>query len=184
MSGLDQKGTKFPGGVNVDAGELFIADVAVTSTAAELNKLDGVTAVTADINALAGIASRKFIPGEKFIVQTPIIAAADVAKPFWVAPAACTVLSASEAHTAACDAADTLQITKLVDGEAPAAPGEDALLATPFTLNSTINTTVTQAAVTTAAATLAAGDRLCTKYVSGDGTSYAGGTITVVLAWN
>lgn len=50
MSGLDQKGTRFPNGVNVPAGKLHIADVAVTATAAELNKMDGVTATAAEIN--------------------------------------------------------------------------------------------------------------------------------------
>lgn len=58
MSGLDQKGTKFPNGINVNAGELFIDDVAVTSSAAEFNLLDGVTATTAEINLLAqGVAA-------------------------------------------------------------------------------------------------------------------------------
>ena len=39
MSGLDQKGTKFPNGIDVPAGKLFIDEVAVTSSAAELNLL-------------------------------------------------------------------------------------------------------------------------------------------------
>lgn len=51
MSGLDGKGTKFPNGINVDKDELFIADVAVTTTAAELNVLDGINQSTAQLNA-------------------------------------------------------------------------------------------------------------------------------------
>lgn len=56
MSALDGKGTKFPNGINVDAGELYISDVAVTATAAELNKLDGAGAVVASGTRAALIA--------------------------------------------------------------------------------------------------------------------------------
>lgn len=41
MSGLDQKGTHFPNGIDVDQGELFIGDVAVTASAADLNRITG-----------------------------------------------------------------------------------------------------------------------------------------------
>jgi hypothetical protein len=37
MSGLDGKGSRLPGGVNVPVGKLFIADTAITATAAQLN---------------------------------------------------------------------------------------------------------------------------------------------------
>lgn len=50
MSGLDQKGSKFPNGIDVPEGKLFIDEVAVTSSAAELNILDGVLATAAEIN--------------------------------------------------------------------------------------------------------------------------------------
>jgi hypothetical protein len=40
-------------GVSVDEGELYIGGTAVTSSAAELNILDGVTATAAEINAVA-----------------------------------------------------------------------------------------------------------------------------------
>lgn len=55
MSGLDKTGTKYPGGINVDEGKLFINSTAVTTSAAELNKLDGVTATTAQINFVAEV---------------------------------------------------------------------------------------------------------------------------------
>lgn len=57
MSGLDQKGTKFPNGVNVDAGELFIDSLPMTASAAELNLLSGVTVSTAELNQYAVQAS-------------------------------------------------------------------------------------------------------------------------------
>lgn len=170
MSGLDAKGTYFPNGLNVPADKLFIAGTAVTPSAADLNAMDG-------------LAAGKFVPGEKFVVNIPFFAAANVTKPFFVAPAACQVLEARESHVTPCDAADTMMITKLESGEAYNAAGADAVLAAAFTLNSTANTPVTKAALTTAAATLAAGDRLCTRFDSGDGTQYADATLTVVLKW-
>ena len=122
-----------------------------------------------------------FVKGERFQVTFPNIAAADVAKAFFVAPAACTLLSAYEIHGTVCDAADTLQIEKCTSGEDAGAG--DELLAAAFTLNSTANTPVSKAAVTTAAATLAAGDALLLKFKSGDGTNYAEGCITCTLEW-
>ncbi|MGE5328007.1 MAG: hypothetical protein ACM3KR_00665 [Deltaproteobacteria bacterium] len=47
MSALDGKGTKHPNGIDVPVGKLFIDETAVTSSAAELNKLDGAGAVVA-----------------------------------------------------------------------------------------------------------------------------------------
>ena len=58
MSGLDQKGTYFPNGVNVPDDKLFIGSTAVTSTAAELNIMDGVTATAAEINRACDVSAR------------------------------------------------------------------------------------------------------------------------------
>lgn len=122
-----------------------------------------------------------FVKGERFHVTFPNIAAADVAKAFFVAPAPCKIISAYEIHGTACDAADTLQIEKCAPGEAAAAG--DELLAAAFTLNTTANTAVTKAALTTAVASLAAGDALLLKIKSGDGTNYAGACITCTMEW-
>jgi len=122
-----------------------------------------------------------FVKGERFHVTFPNIAAADVAKAFFVAPAACKIISAYEVHGTACDAADTLQIEKCTTGEDAGAG--DELLAAVFTLNSTANTPVTKAAVTTAAASLAAGDALLLKFKAGDGTNYAEGCVTCTMEW-
>lgn len=122
-----------------------------------------------------------FVKGERFQVTFPNIAAADVAKAFFVAPAACKLISAYEIHGTACDAADTIQIEKCTSGEDAGAG--DELLAAVFTLNSTANTPVTKAAVTTAVASLAAGDALLLKFKAGDGTNYAEGCITCTMEW-
>jgi hypothetical protein len=56
MGALEGTGTKFPNGINVNAGETFIDDVAMTASAVELNKNTGVTAgtVTASKTVVAG----------------------------------------------------------------------------------------------------------------------------------
>jgi len=182
MSGLDGKGTLFPNGINVNKDKLFIDSVAVTTTAAELNKLDGVTATTAELNAAAaGLASGKFVTGQRFQVTYPQVAAADVAKTFFIAPAACKIIAAQERHVTVAGQAGTLTIEKLTTGEAPSAG--DVILAAAFDLTSTANTPVEKAGVTTAAGTLAKGDALCLKLASGAATSYALGTITVEMEW-
>lgn len=182
MSGLNGTGTAFPNGINVNAGELFIDSVAMTSTAAELNKLDGVTATTAELNAAAaGLTTGKFVAGQKFQVTYPQVAAADVAKTFFIAPAACKIISGYERHVTVAGQAGVLTVEKLTTGEAPGA-GDD-LFATGWDLTSTANTPVSKTAVTTAAGTLAAGDALCLKVQSGAATSYALGTITLTMQW-
>ena len=44
------RGTYFKNGVEVPNGKLYIEEVAVTATAAELNKMDGVAATAAELN--------------------------------------------------------------------------------------------------------------------------------------
>lgn len=165
-------GTRFSNGIKVAASGLYIgaagSEVAVTPSAADLNKTLGLA---------AGLA----IPGSRFTVQYPQVAAADVAKTFFVAPAACKMVLAYERHVTVAGQAGTLQIEKLTSGTAIGSG--DLTLATAFDLTSTTNVPVTKAAVTTALATLAAGDALCLKLASGAATSYALGTITVLMEW-
>lgn len=138
---------------------------------------------TGKVKLLGGSAEPQgtYIDGSRFSVTYPQVAAADVAKTFWIAPAACKILSAQERHVTVAGQAGTLQIEKCTSGEAPGAG--DELLAEAFDLTSTANTPVEKAAVTTAAATLAKGDALCLKLASGAATSYALGTITVAMEW-
>ena len=121
------------------------------------------------------------LSGQRFTVTYPQVAAGDVAKTFFIAPASCKVISAYERHVTVAGQAGTLTIEKLESGDAPGSG--DAVLAEAFDLTSTANIPVTKAAVTTAAATLAAGDALCLKLASGAATSYALGTITVTMEW-
>lgn len=121
-----------------------------------------------------------FIPGQRFTVTYPQVAAADVAKTFWIAPAPCKIISAQERHVTVSAAACKLQIEKLATGEAPGAG--DELLKTGFDLTSTANTPVEDLA-DEAAVDLIAGDALALKVGSGDAASYALGTITVTMEW-
>ena len=66
----------------ISSGELKIDGTVITATAAELNKMHGVTATTEDINTLTGVASQ-------FIVYQveDLAAAADIAaRPIFVCP--------------------------------------------------------------------------------------------------
>ena len=129
-----------------------------------------------------GLSTAAFIKGQEFVVAVPGFAAAGVGIPFWVAPAACEVVEARERHVTVCDAADTMTIEKVPSGTAPGS-GTVVLLDN-FTLNSTANTNVTVACHGTAATRqLAAGDALAAKFISGDGTSYAGAVLEVILKW-
>lgn len=121
------------------------------------------------------------IVGSRFEVVYPQVAAADVAKTFFIANAPCKIISARERHVTVAGQAGVLTIEKLTSGEAPGA-GDD-LFGTGFDLTSTANTPVSKTAVTTAAGTLAAGDALCLKVQSGAATSYALGSISVLLEY-
>lgn len=126
------------------------------------------------------VATAAFIKGSKFALTFPISAAGGLANVLFVAPVACKIVGDQrESHVTVCDAADVLNLEKLESGEALGAG--DLLLSTGFTLNSTANTPVAKAAVTTAAATFAVGDRLALRMTTGDGTDYANGTLTLVF---
>lgn len=152
----------------IEVDGLSVAGTQITSTAAE-------------INALAGIATGKFVPGQRFQVTYPQVAAADVAKTFFIAPAACKIVSGYERHVTVAGQAGVLSVEKLTAAEAPGA-GDD-LFTTGWDLTSTANTSVSKTAVTTATGTLAAGDTLCLLLQSGAATSYALGTITLTMEW-
>lgn len=122
-----------------------------------------------------------FIPGQRFTVTFPQVDAADVAKTFWIAPAACKIISAQERHVTVSTADCTLQIEKLAPGDAPSAG--DEVLENGFDLTSTANTPQEDVAVATGDEVLAKGDALALKVGTGDATGYALGTITVVLEW-
>lgn len=122
-----------------------------------------------------------FVPGERFTVTYPQVAAADAAKTFWIAPAACKLISAQERHVTVAGQACTLQIEKLNTGEAPGAG--DEILATGFDLTSAANTPVEDLAVATGDEDLVKGDALALKVGAGAIAGYALGTIVCVLEW-
>ena len=165
-------GTRFKDGIKVPSSGLSIgnagAETAVTASGADLNKIQGLSAGAP-------------IPGSQFVVTYPQFAAADVAKTFFVAPAACKVVKATERHVTVAGQAGALTVEKLTTGEAPSA-GDD-LIGTGFDMTSTANTSVTKTMVTTAAGSLAVGDALCLKLQSGNAASYALGTLTVLMEW-
>lgn len=145
------------------------------------NTTTGDTVLSLDPAGDVELGTNQFLKNSVFTVTYPQVAAADAAKTFFIAPAACEFIAASERHVTVAGQAAGLTIEKLTAGEAPGAG--DVLLAAAFDLLSTANTTVTKTAVTTGVQTLAAGDALCLKVASGNVASYALGTITATLKW-
>lgn len=154
---------------------------------AKIYKPDEKTMVVADggqiqIEAADGLKMpSSFLKGSRSAITFPNIAAVSVAKPFFVAPSACKLVGAYEFHGTVCDASDTLQIEKCTAGEDASAG--DELLSAAFVMNSTKDTSVYKAAVTTAAATMAPGDALLLKFKTGDGTDYAEGCVVCIIEW-
>ena len=145
------------------------------------NKSTGTDILTIDQDGDIELATAQAVKGSYFTVTYAQVAAADVAKTFFIAPAACALVSAYERHVTVAGQAGTLTIEKLTTGEAPSAG--DVLLASAWDLTSTANTPVSKAAVSSGVEELAAGDALCLKLASGAATSYALGTITCLMKW-
>jgi len=121
------------------------------------------------------------LSGTKFNVTMPSFGAADVAKGIFIAPAACTVISAYEAHGTVAGQAGVLNIEKCTTGEAAGAG--DVVLATGWDLTSTINTPVSLAALTTDVVNLVAGDELRLIVTSGVATSLADAVVTISMQY-
>jgi hypothetical protein len=152
----------------------------ISGALAFIKKSDNSEILTINPSGVVDVHSQ-FIKGKRSPYGLHNFAAADVAKTFFIAPAACKIISAYETHATVAGQAGTLQVEKLTTGQAP---GNGAVtLASAFDLTSTANTPVSINALTTSAATMAAGDVLCLKLASGAATSYALGTITIIIEW-
>ena len=138
--------------------------------------------VMVDIDGSGGLSDEKFIPGSRFTIHYPALAAAGIPTPIWTAPAACKIVSAVERHVTVAGQAGTMQVEKVPSGTAPGSG--TAALASAFDLTSTANTNVTiLGSSTLATASLAKGDSLWTKLASGAATSLANAVLTVVMEW-
>ena len=143
--------------------------------------VDTTSTLTGAVTMTAGVNSQ-IIKGSQFHVTYGDIILADVAKLFWVAPAACKVVSAYETHMVISSATGTLNVEKCTAGEAAAA-GDVVLNASGWDMTSTIDTPVSIATAGGAGATLAAGDQLRLILTAATGTSYAGGVVTMLMEW-
>jgi predicted RecA/RadA family phage recombinase len=135
-------------------------------------------AVKVHCEALIGGSS---LAGHEFAVSYPSFVAADVAKGFFIAPAACAVISAYESHSTVAGQAGILNIEKCNTGEAAGAG--DVILATGWDLTATTNTPVTRDDLGTGVEVLVAGDQLRLRLTSGAATSLAGAVVTVRMIW-
>ena len=94
-------------GLVVPDGQLTLGSTAVTSTAAELNILDGVTATTAELNYVDGVTSN---------VQTQLDAKAAIAGPtFTGTPAAPTASAGTNTTQIATTAFVTTAVSNVLD---------------------------------------------------------------------
>lgn len=178
--GIANIGAKWSSGtltfINKATGATIFSIALTGITSALLTALTGTVTCSGDVEI-----NPQFVKGSRFTVEYPQIVAADVAKTFFIAPAACKIVSAYERHVTVAGQAGALTLEKLTSGEAPGAG--DELIAAGWDLTSAANTPVSKTAVTTAAGTFAAGDALALKKQSGDAASYALGTVTVVMEW-
>jgi hypothetical protein len=177
--------SRYEGGVLIFSdGATDVLKLELAGVTANVLTVSGAATLTGNISAAGTLtlSTGQIVKGSRFFLNLPNAAAADVGIPFWIAPAACKVVSVTERHVTVCDAADTMTLEKVPSGTAPGA-GTDTLAAA-FTLNSAANTNVTKNAHGTPAnAALAAGDALALKFAAGDGTNYAGAAVTVLMEW-
>lgn len=135
-----------------------------------------------DINGDGGLGDEKFIPGSRFDIGQSGLTAASFPQILFTAPAPCKLIRAIGRHATVAGQAGTAQLEKVPSGTAPGSGTN--LLANAFDLTATINTNqVENALPTLSTISLATGDSIGIKVASGAATSYAGGTITVVLEW-
>jgi len=98
--------------------------LAVGATGSEVLIIDPTGNVTIPASKTLTLTTGQFVPGQKFTVTYPQVAAADVAKTFFIAPAACKIISGYERHVTVAGQAGVLTVEKLTTGEAPGA-GDD-----------------------------------------------------------
>jgi len=145
------------------------------------NTSTGDTVLSIDGAGDVELGTAQFVKNQVFTVTVRDVAAADVAKVFFVAPAACELIAVSERHVTVAGQAGALTVEKLNTAEAPGAG--DVALSAAFDLTSAANTTVTKTAVSDGKQSLVAGDSLCFKLASGNAASYALGSVTATLKW-
>jgi len=145
------------------------------------NKATGDSIFTIKAGGDVELGSSQFVKGQVFTACFPSFAAADVAKIFFVAPAACELSAATERHITVAGQAATLTIEKCTAAEAPGSG--DVVLAAAWDLTSTANTSVTKVSTSSGVEQLAAGDALCLKLASGNAASLAGASITCTMKW-
>jgi hypothetical protein len=135
-----------------------------------------------DINNDGGLTDERFIPGSRHEVMYSPFSAAGIPLIFWIAPAPCKIISATERHITVAGQAGSMQVEKIASGTAIGSGTN--ILATAFDLTSTASTNVTVlGSATLATASIAKGEALAGKVASGAATSYANGSLLLVVEW-
>lgn len=167
-----------------DGGELVWYDKA---TGTEILRIkdgsDGVVvtgnmSVTGTLTSGATATSGTFPVGSRFTVVSDAIANATFPVPFFVAPAACKLISCYETHKTKSTTGQTAQLEYLASGTAPGSG--TGMLSASIALDITNDTPQTVAAGSVS--TLVAGDRIG-LVTSASGATYAGGQFVATLQW-
>lgn len=116
---------------------------------------------------------------ETFLVNMSSFKAADVANGIWIAPFPCKLVEAIESHGVVSSGAAQVSLEKCNTGEAAGAGTE--VLASGFDMTSTVNTPVTDAAVTSGEENFIDGDQLRVVLASGTATGIVDAVITAVF---
>ena len=179
ISKITNLATQIPFGIAlgiIGAGVTGVIAVKAHQDPNELETVYGAKAFAGSVTL-----SGEHVAGQRFTVNMPSFVAADVAKGFWIAPHACKVIEALEAHGTVAGQAGTLNVEKCNSGEAASAG--NVVLVTGWDLTSPVNTPVTLAAVANGEEALVDGDELRLRLTAGAATSLADAVVTVVLEW-
>ncbi|MCX8129774.1 MAG: hypothetical protein N3I35_06710 [Clostridia bacterium] len=155
---------------------------AVGKKGSEVQVIDSTGNITVPASKELNLTTGQFVTGEKFTINYPNFAAADTAKPFFIAPAACQIVDADLWYATAAGQAGTLNVEKLTSGQAIGSGV--SVLASGF--NMAASATVPQSGnitSTAADALMAAGNVLALKVTSGAATSLANASLTLTGQW-
>lgn len=176
------------GDITLTLGDFTMTDGNALLTSGNLTLIAGNIVVTlGDVTLTNGnliLTVSEFIKGQRFSVTSPAIdsAAIDNGLVFWIAPAACKFLSAYSSQEVIAGQTCTVQLEKLTAAEAQDGSNGDDLLAAAFNAESTADTPVSKAGLTSGVETFAAGDRIALM-ATGTSTSLVGFISTSVFEW-
>jgi hypothetical protein len=161
--------------VDINAGAIDGATIGASSVSTVKGttlESTGTTTVGTDLILTTG----QEVQGSRHTISV-MMTASTLDRPFWIAPAACTIVNMYEVHGTVAGQACEIQLEELTTGQDSGA-GVDLLAGEGWDFTSTVDTPVTA----TSDVTIAAGSFIGTV-TSGTATSYDEGCITLEIEW-